>query len=75
MNVKAKMVTVRSDDLGTEMELCDADYGYAATIETRFDHGWYSRRLASLLNEEMQKALQAMRKHKEACRLPKGKRT
>ena len=77
MNVTGKAVTVLSDDLSTEMELRDVDYGYRATIEVAFDHRYYSRRLGALLNEEMTRALQAMRRHAEACRLQakKGKRT
>lgn len=77
MNVKAKMVSVLSDDTLSEQQLGDADPGFSVNILTRIDHRVMSRRLLPLFYEEMEKALLAMRKHAEACRLPtkKGKRT
>jgi hypothetical protein len=68
---KAKMVSVLSDNAATEMQLGDADMGYSVNILVAVDHRVFSRRVVALLNEEMNRALQAMRRHAEACRLPK----
>lgn len=73
--MKGHAITLLIGKLSTEQQLRDVDYGYRANIETAYDHRLYSRRLTPLLAEEMSRALQAMRKHMEACRLPKGTRT
>lgn len=74
--MKARAITLIVGRLSTDQQLRDADYGYRANIETAYDHRLYSQRLTPLIAEEMNRALQAMRRHMEACRLrKKGKRT
>lgn len=70
---KGKSVSVVSINGALEVQLVDVDFGYTARLTVTTSAG-FSPRLAPLLNEEMDRALQAMRKHMEACRLLKGKR-
>ena len=74
MMTKGLSTSVAMINGSVQVELVDIDFGYTARVSVTTNAN-FSPRLASLVEEEANRALQNMRRHMEACRLPKKKGT